>query len=313
MSSATVGGVLGLLAASGVILAVAASPPLRRPRLDDRLAPYLRDTPRASRLLADDRSLTPFPTIERLLGPLLRQLAGRVDRLVGGTASVRRRLDQAGGRMSLEQFRAEQVLCGGAGLALGLVFALTAAARGDAAGPLAFLVVAGALAIGGVLLRDQRLTAQVRRREAAMLEEFPTVAELLALAVTAGEGPVGALERVTRLSDGELSRELSRALSDARAGSSVVTALEAMAARSSLPSLARFVDGMAIAVERGTPLADVLRAQATDVREQSRRALLEAGGRKEITMLVPVVFLVLPVTIVFALFPGFYSLQLAVP
>jgi hypothetical protein len=30
-------------------------------------------------------------------------------------------------------------------------------------------------------------------------------------------------------------------------------------------------------------------------------------------MLFPVVFLVLPVTIVFALFPGFYSLRLAVP
>ena len=70
---------------------------------------------------------------------------------------------------------------------------------------------------------------------------------------------------------------------------------------------------MAVAVERGTPLADVLRAQASDVREEGRRALLEAGGRKEIAMLFPVVFLVLPVTIVFALFPGFYSLQLAVP
>jgi tight adherence protein C len=146
-----------------------------------------------------------------------------------------------------------------------------------------------------------------------MIAEFPTVAEMLALAVTAGEGPVGALERVTRLSSGELSRELGRALSEARAGASLVSALEAMAARTSLPALARFVDGMAIAVERGTPLADVLRAQATDVREEGRRALLEAGGRKEIAMLFPVVFLVLPVTIVFALFPGFYSLRLAVP
>jgi tight adherence protein C len=136
---------------------------------------------------------------------------------------------------------------------------------------------------------------------------------MLALAVTAGEGPVGALDRVTRLSNGELSRELERALSEARAGASLVAALEAMAARTSLPALARFVDGMAIAVERGTPLADVLRAQATDVREEGRRALLEAGGRKEIAMLFPVVFLVLPVTIVFALFPGFYSLRLAVP
>jgi tight adherence protein C len=146
-----------------------------------------------------------------------------------------------------------------------------------------------------------------------MVAEFPTVAELLALAVAAGEGPVGALERVTSLSNGELSRELGNALADARSGSSVVTALERAASHTSLPALARFVDGMAIAVERGTPLAEVLRAQAADVREQGRRALLEAAGRKEIAMLVPVVFMVLPVTVIFALFPGFYGLQLAVP
>jgi hypothetical protein len=30
-------------------------------------------------------------------------------------------------------------------------------------------------------------------------------------------------------------------------------------------------------------------------------------------MLVPVVFMVLPVTVIFALFPGFYSLRLSVP
>ena len=84
-----------------------------------------------------------------------------------------------------------------------------------------------------------------------------------------------------------------------------------IAVRTSLPPLARFVDGVAIAVERGTPLAEVLRAQAVDVREAGKRALLEAGGRKEIAMMVPVVFLVLPVTVLFALFPGFYGFSFA--
>ena len=71
-----------------------------------------------------------------------------------------------------------------------------------------------------------------------------------------------------------------------------------------MPSLARFVDGIVVAVERGTPLAEVLRAQAEDVREVGRRALMETGGKKEIAMMVPVVFLVLPVTVLFAVFPG---------
>ena len=313
MNIVLVGALLGLVASAGICIAVAASPPLRRPRLDDRLAPYLRDAPRPSRLLSDARALTPFPTLERLLGPLLRDAAAFVDRTIGGSASVRRRLDQAGRAVTLENFRIEQVLWGAAGLLVGVVLAVVSAVRGSGARPVAFLVLALVFALVGVLGRDRALTNEVSRREARMITEFPTIAELIALSVAAGEGAVGALERVTKLSRGELSRELGRALADARAGASLVSALEGMAARTSLPALARFVDGMAIAVERGTPLADVLRAQATDVREQGRRSLLEAGGRKEIAMLVPVVFLVLPVTVVFALFPGFYNLSLSVP
>src|SRR4051794_14035923 len=312
MTGALTGAALGLLAASGILVSVAASPPMRRARLEDRLAPYLRDTPRPSRLLDRSRAVTPFPTVERLLGPVLRGVASRVDRWVGGTASVRRRLDQAGRDMTVEQFRIEQVIWGACGLFVGLSAALLSAVRGSHRSPFAFLVLSVVLALGAVLARDRLLTHEVARRVERMLAEFPTIAELLALAVGAGEGASGALERVTRIANGELARELSRALADARAGASLVVALERMAARSSLPALARFVDGMAIAVERGTPLADVLRAQAVDVREQGRRRLLEAGGRKEIAMLVPVVFLVLPVTVVFALFPGFYNLSLSV-
>ena len=209
----------------------------------------------------------------------------------------------------MEQFRAEQVVWGVlgalAGLALGLALA---AARGLSVVPVVGLVVVGTLL--GVLARDWQLSRQVRRREERMIAEFPTVAELLALSVGAGEGAVGALERVARTCSGELSAELRRTLADARAGASLVEALEGLAARTSLPSLARFVDGVAVAVERGTPLADVLRAQAQDVRELTRRRLLEAGGRKEIAMMVPVVFLVLPVTVLFALYPGVAVLEL---
>ena len=63
-------------------------------------------------------------------------------------------------------------------------------------------------------------------------------------------------------------------------GASLV-ALEGMAARTSLVDLRRFVDGIVISVERGTPLADVLRAQAVDVREAGRRRCSSraVGGR----------------------------------
>jgi tight adherence protein C len=303
-------GALGLVLAAGLWLVATGVPAARRPTLDARLAPYLRDAPRPSRLLAGPEALTPFPTLERVLRPVLRDLGRRLDGWVGGVASARRRLEAAGGTTTLEQLRAEQLLWGAAGLVGAVALVVLLSASGDPPGPVAALVLSASAVVGGVLGRDRWLSRQVARREERMLAEFPTVAELLALAVTAGEGPVGALERVTRSSSGELTAELRRALDDARAGAPLVTALERLAARTSLPALARFVDGVAVAVERGTPLADVLRAQAVDVREAGKRQLLESAGRREIAMMVPVVFLVLPVTVVFALYPGFYGLRL---
>ena len=306
MTPALTGAALGLLAGVGLVIAVSRVPALRRPRLEDRLAPYLRDTAAPSRLLRIDRALTPFPTMERIVAPFMGDAIKLVERVLGGAVSARRRLDQAGRGMTLEQFRAEQVLWGGAGLVVGIgLSALATAQGGFRAVPLLALCLVAT--VSGVLARDRWLSREVALREVRMMAEFPTVAELLALAVAAGEGAVGALERVTRISRGELARELSRALADARAGSSLVQALEGIATRTTLPPLARFVDGVAIAVERGTPLAEVLRAQAVDVREAGKRALLEAGGRKEIAMMIPVVFLVLPVTVLFALIPGFYG------
>ena len=288
------------------MITVSRLPALRRPRLEDRLAPYLRDTSAPSRLLRIERALTPFPTMERIVAPFMADAIRLVERVLGGAVSARRRLDQAGRGMTLEQFRAEQVLWGGGGLLAGIGLSALATANGGFR-VLPLLVLCLVATITGVLARDRWLSREVALREERMMAEFPTVAELLALAVAAGEGAVGALERVTRVSRGELARELGRALADARAGSSLIQALEGIAARTTLPPLARFVDGVAIAVERGTPLAEVLRAQAVDVREAGKRALLEAGGRKEIAMMIPVVFLVLPVTVLFALFPGFYG------
>ena len=141
-----------------------------------------------------------------------------------------------------------------------------------------------------------------------MLAELPVVAELLALAVTAGEGLAGALDRVCRLTTGALPAELAGSLARVRAGTPLAAALAELADRAGVPALSRFVAGVLVAVERGTPLAEVLRAQAADVREAGKRALLESGGRREIAMLLPVVFGILPTTVVFALYPGLVAI-----
>ncbi|RAF56564.1 type II secretion system F family protein, partial [Burkholderia multivorans] len=94
-------------------------------------------------------------------------------------------------------------------------------------------------------------------------------------------------------------------------GTPLVEALDQMATRIAIPEIVQFVDGFAVSMTRGTPLAEVLRAQAADVREQSRRRLLELSGRKEIGMLIPVVVFVLPVTVIFAVFPSLAVLDLS--
>jgi tight adherence protein C len=304
VNPAATGALLGLLGGTALVYSLGRLPPMRRLTLAERIAPYVRDT-----VAALDR---PHPLrrgpLAALYGPLLDDLARRLDRFLGGREALTRRLERAGGELTIDEFRGRQVLAGAVGGLLGAVL-LALRLTVDLGPPPLFgaaLVLAGCIA--GIVGRDVWLSSRIRRRETAMVGEFPAVAELLALAVGAGESPLAALERVTRTSAGALSGELRRALADARAGAPLVSALDGVASRTALPVLIRFVDGMTVALERGTPLADVLRAQAGDVREAGKQALIEAGGRKEIAMMLPVVFLSLPVTVLFAAYPALVSL-----
>ena len=280
----------------------------RRMRLVDRVAPYLQEQATTSRLLLERPAITPFPTLERMLRPLAADGAALFERFGSPAATTRRRLLRSGSRLTVEQFRVEQLIWATIGLLAGLVLALVlGSTRGSPVLALVALVVFAAVA--GALARDQVLTRRLKEREEQMVAEFPTVAELLALAVGAGEAPLAALDRVARSMTGELAGEIELTLADIRSGVSMADALERMAARTDLASVARFTEGVSTAVERGTPLGEVLRAQAQDAREVGQRALMEAGGRKEIYMMMPVVFLLLPVTVLFAVFPGLSVLQ----
>jgi tight adherence protein C len=308
-SLSLVGAALGALAAAGLVMSLRAAPPMRPVRLVERVAPYLGDAPMPSKLLARPTATTaPFVIVRRLFGPSAADLVRLVDRVAGGSASVRRRLRGLGSSMTVEEFRFEQIVWAAVcAVGAGIVAALLGLLRGDV-DP---VLVAGAGLIGlvgGVFGRDWWLSHQLARREAAMLAEFPVIADLLALAVVAGEAPADALVRVCRLTGGELAIDITTAMARARSGVPLVRSLAELAETTTLEPFSRFVDGMVVAIERGTPLAEVLRAQAADVREITKRALLESGGRKEITMMMPVVFLILPVTVVFALYPGLLTL-----
>ena len=301
------GALVGLAFSAGLLLVWRRTPARRRNGLEDRIGPYVRDLPGVGPSVAVVTAPGPRDAVS-LARAAVAHGGAVLDRLFGGSASVQRRLVRSGSVTSSQEYRAEQVAWGLGGAFAGLLLGTVLWVRRDAAPLLTALFPI--IGVTGMACRDWWLTRAVQRREQRILAELPTVADLLALALNAGEATGAALERVCRLSQGELSRELATAVAETRAGTPIATALQRVADRTEVTALVRFVDGMVIALERGTPLADVVREQARDVRADSIRAVIESAGRKEIGMLVPVVFLILPVTVVFALFPGFASLSL---
>lgn len=304
---------LGAMAGLGSVLVVARLRVIHRPTLELRVLPYLRDVPRLGRSAPTElASSSPVSAAAGVFGPLLRSAANAVERTLGGAASVQRRLQRAAIDRTVHEFRVEQVLWGLAGFAVVAAYCLLDA-LGGGGGTLSSLLLCAVGFATGVLARDSYLTSQMNHRERRVMAEFPAIAELLALAVAAGEGPVSALDRVVRRSGGELSRDLADVLAAVRTGEPVSQAFDRLAQSTGLALVARFAQGVAVAVERGTPLADVLHAQAADVREAGRRELIEVAARKEIFMMVPVVFLVLPVTVLIAFWPGVIGLHLTTP
>lgn len=299
----------GLGLGTGLWLLISLAPRLGRPRLAARLAPYLVDVSAEARAMTTARRSDPLPVMGAVLAPLAEQGQRMLTATLGGDQVIRTRLRQSGSAVTLAGHRTRQLLGALLGAALGLALALLAAQNGA---PLVVTAVAAVAAggIGGIAATDALLARAARRRSARIAEEFPTVVEFLALSVAAGESILEALRRVARTGSGELAGELDRVVQRAAAGQPLAAALAELRDDLALPAVGRLIDQVLAALDRGTPLAEVLRAHALDARDESKRRLLEAAGTREVTMLVPLVFLILPVTVLFAVWPGLMVLQL---
>jgi tight adherence protein C len=246
------------------------------------------------------------PVLGVLAAPALEAFQRAFGGLLGTSGGAAVRLARAGRSWSVEGYRLRQLLWAVAGGAAGAGLGALAATRGSAAALVAGPVVG---AMVGPLLRDHLLVAEGRRRALRIESELPTVLEFLALSLSAGEGVHDAIRRVARVGSGALADLLQRVVDETAVGVSLPTALDRMGDELRIPSLTRVLAHVVGALERGSPLAEVLRVQAADARERARRDLLEAAGRKEIGMMVPLVFLILPVTVAFAVWPGLFVLQ----
>jgi tight adherence protein C len=231
-------------------------------------------------------------------------------RLMGGTGALQHRLAQAGSVLEPWDFRGRQLAWTLVGFGGGASLMVILALLGRASVPSILLPALGAASASVVV--ESLLTARARARVGRVADELPTMLEFLALCLSAGESFLDALRRVSDVGSGELTHELRRVVLAVNTGSPLADALVEMGARLQLPALSRAVDQVVAALDRGAPLADVLHAQAGDAREDAKRTLLEQAGRKEILMLLPLVFLILPLSVLFAVYPGLFILRLGI-
>jgi len=293
------GAAAGLLFGLGLVLVVAWGRARRPMSMVERIGPYVGVPGRAS--AARDATLGP--------GAVVRALRGR--RSAPVDADLAARLRQAGVGSAPADYRLERLAWATVGAVAGLGLGAVMTTGGSTWAASAVLGATGAVA--GWSGRDLHLRRAARRRRRRIEQALPTLADLVALAVSAGASPVQALEGAAAATGGPLADEVDDAVADVRGGEPVDAALRSLAGRTGVRAVQRFVDGIIVALERGTPLTDVVRAQAQDVRADERRRLVETAGRKDVSMLIPVVFLILPTVVLIALFPGVQSLRLVIP
>jgi len=288
--------VLGTILGLGLWIVVSTVPRLEGSSLTQRVAPFVADiSPEAFRLstrLPGD----PASVLGNILSITVRRLTPLSEGLLGNKVETLRRLTQAGSTLSLEGFRARQVLWALGGLAAGVVGDLAMGLFGTST-PIGLVIVPTLGLVTGCVAAELALRSVVKRRALRITSELPTVFEFTSLCLAAGESITDTLRRVAQVGSGDFAGELRHVMRQVDTGVSLASALRQLSARLQLPAVTRGIEQILGALDRGAPLAAVLQAQAQDAREDDKRELLEKAGQKEVVMLIPLVFLILPVTI----------------
>jgi tight adherence protein C len=160
------------------------------------------------------------------------------------------------------------------------------------------------------VLLDRELTKSIKKRRELIESEFPAIVEMLTLAIAAGETPMSAMLRIAESADGQFAKEFQIVVAGVRSGLPLNETLDAMGRRVKSVMIRRFVDALVTATLRGAPLVEVLSRHAVEARGNQRNRVMGAAGKAEISMMIPVVFLILPISILFALWPSLANLNM---
>jgi tight adherence protein C len=174
---------------------------------------------------------------------------------------------------------------------------------------LLLLVLPAIFCVGTFVMIDRNLSKLVSTHRTKVDSEFPAIIEMYSLAMSAGETPLSAMDRISKTAHGSLAIEFSKVVLSVRTGQPFHVALDEMGRNLDSLLIRRFVDSLVVATLRGASVIEVLQRHAEEAREFQRNRVLGAAAKAEISMMIPVVFLILPVSILFALWPSLANLN----
>jgi tight adherence protein C len=149
-----------------------------------------------------------------------------------------------------------------------------------------------------------------RSRNRRALVELPELLEMMAVALSAGDSLFAAFARVSLNASGVLASEFSKVFLALELGSGFDEELAQLAKRLPQRQVIEFASKVSLGLKRGSPLSEMLKEQAKSARAEIRNDLLAQAGRNETRMLIPLVFLILPVTVLFAVYPSLQLLKI---
>ena len=149
-------------------------------------------------------------------------------------------------------------------------------------------------AVFGTSMPRARLDAAIKQRRDRMTIDLYTINQNLAMHQQTGGGVDEALQRLVSRGRGPVVTELAEAMTWRRAGMPLGQALSTLADRTPEPHAARTYKALAKAADTGAPIGDALLHLSEDVRNSRRDALQRLAVRRRATMILPIVFLLVP-------------------
>ena len=165
-----------------------------------------------------------------------------------------------------------------------------------------------AIAAVAYFLPDILLSNTAQKRRQAMQIALPNMLDQMLISVEAGVGFEGAMDRAAHNSSGPLADEFVRTLQDIQVGRPRREAYQDLALRAAFPELRSFVRAIVQADQYGIAIANVLRAQALEMRIKRRQRAEEHAMKIPVKILFPLIFSILPALFVIILGPTIFSI-----